>query len=81
MLQPEGLSVTWGQLKQFQRNKEKKTMETMTDVLHRRKRRKGRRRAKRGHAGLRKARCVQRCRRNGGKLKGCRRKCHVKGKR
>lgn len=35
---------------------------------------------KRGRGGLRKARCVLRCRKNGGKLKGCRRKCHVKGK-
>lgn len=34
---------------------------------------------KRGGSGLRKARCVLRCKKNGGKIKGCRRKCHVKG--
>ncbi len=43
-------------------------METL-DLMH-----------KRGGSGLRKARCVLRCRKNGGKLKGCRRKCKVKGK-
>ena len=32
-----------------------------------------------GNKGLRKARCVRKCRKNGGKLKGCRRKCKVKG--
>lgn len=30
------------------------------------------------NSGLRKARCVRRCRANGGKVKGCRRKCGVK---
>ena len=48
-------------------------------IMHRHKRRRSRK-SRRG-SGLRKARCVLRCRKNGGTLKGCRRKCKVKGKR
>lgn len=44
-------------------------MNTIEDLLHK----------KRGSSGLRKARCVRKCRANGGKKKGCRRKCKVKG--
>lgn len=35
---------------------------------------------KHGSKGLRKARCVRKCRANGGKKKSCRRKCKVKAK-